>query len=199
VLSYHIKTFGCQMNKHDSERIAGLLEANGYSPVGCPECAAVVVFNTCCVRETADDRLYGQVASAKALKTAGRDVLIAVGGCIGQRDGKDLIRRLPHVDVVFGTHNIAELPRLLEAARETRGVVKVLDEGTAFARTYRRFESNAGTAGSPSPSVVTITARTASFRVFEAGSAVAGWRTSSLRPAPSWRTASSKSRFSVRT
>ncbi len=121
------------MNKHDSERIAGLLEAHGYRLAEGPEHADVVVFNTCCVRETADDRLYGQVASAKALKTSGKDVLIAVGGCIGQRDGDDLLRRLPHVDVVFGTHNIAELPLLLEAAGENRGVVSVLEEGDAFA------------------------------------------------------------------
>jgi len=135
VRTYLVRTFGCQMNKHDSERIAGLLEADGLSPVSRPEDADVVVFNTCCVRERADERLRGQVASLKRLKTGGRpDVLIAVGGCIGQRDGERLLRDLPHVDVVFGTHNIAHLPALLETARERRSpAVETLDSTAGFA------------------------------------------------------------------
>jgi tRNA-2-methylthio-N6-dimethylallyladenosine synthase len=118
--TYSVRTFGCQMNKHDSERIAGLLRAGGYAPA--PDGAApdVVVFNTCCVRENADERLYGQVASVKALKLANPAALIAVGGCVGQRDGASIVRQLPHVDVVFGTHNIANLPLLLSAAAEQR-------------------------------------------------------------------------------
>jgi len=131
---YYVRTFGCQMNKHDSERIAGLLESHGMTPADSPETADVVVFNTCCVRENADDRLYGQVASLKALKTGGRpDVLIAVGGCVGQRDGELLRKELPHVDVVFGTHNIDALPSLLETARLGKPVVQILDEGHGFA------------------------------------------------------------------
>lgn len=131
--SYYVRTFGCQMNKHDSERIAGLLEASGMVPAADPETADVIVFNTCCVRETADDRLYGQVSSLKALKTGGRpDVLIAVGGCVGQRDGAAVLAHAPHVDVVFGTHNIHELPSLLEAAEAGRPAVRVLDEGERF-------------------------------------------------------------------
>ena len=134
VRTYAIRTFGCQMNKHDSERIAGLLEATGYRPAYSLEAADVIVFNTCCVRETADDRLYGQVSSLKALKTGGRpDVIIAVGGCIGQRDGVAVLRRAPHVDVVFGTHNIHELPGLIAAAREGRDAIRVLPAGEAFA------------------------------------------------------------------
>ena len=132
--TYAIRTFGCQMNKHDSERIAGLLEASGYTPADVLEEADVIVYNTCCVRETADERMLGQVASLKALKTGDRpDVLIAVGGCVGQRDGERLLRELPHLDVVFGTHNIHELPTLLEASLAGRPAVSVLDEGTAFA------------------------------------------------------------------
>ena len=132
--TYYVRTFGCQMNKHDSERIAGLLEATGMTPAPGPDEADVIVFNTCCVRETADDRLYGQVSSLKALKTGGRpDVLIAVGGCVGQRDGAAVLKHAPHVDVVFGTHNIGELPALLEAAESGRPAVSVLEEGEAFA------------------------------------------------------------------
>jgi tRNA-2-methylthio-N6-dimethylallyladenosine synthase len=128
--TYEIRTFGCQMNKHDSERIAGLLDAMGLTEAPEGANADVVVFNTCCVREKADERLYGQVSSLKANKTAGLGTLIAVGGCIGQRDGEKLLRQLPHVDVVFGTHNIARLPELLAAAAESRdAVVEVLDAG----------------------------------------------------------------------
>ncbi|MDZ4167855.1 MAG: tRNA (N6-isopentenyl adenosine(37)-C2)-methylthiotransferase MiaB [Coriobacteriia bacterium] len=132
--SYAIRTFGCQMNKHDSERMAGLLEAEGLTPAVVLEEADVIVFNTCCVRETADDRLLGQVSSLKAIKTGGRpDVLIAVGGCIGQRDGAALLREVPHVDVVFGTHNIDELPALLRAAALGRPAIHVLGKGEVFA------------------------------------------------------------------
>ena len=132
--TYAIRTFGCQMNKHDSERMAGLLEAEGLTPAGALEEADVIVFNTCCVRETADERLLGQVSSLKALKTGGRpDVLIAVGGCVGQRDGEALLLEVPHVDVVFGTHNIDELPALLRAAAEGRPATHVLDVGETFA------------------------------------------------------------------
>jgi tRNA-2-methylthio-N6-dimethylallyladenosine synthase len=145
-LRYHLRVFGCQMNKHDSERVAGMLEALGALETAAAEDADIVVFMTCCVREAADLRLKGQVASLKNLPyrcrddslsprhhEAGADPLpevvpthrvIAVGGCIGQRDGARLVEQLPHVDVVFGTHNIARLPRLIIAAWE-RGTAQV--------------------------------------------------------------------------
>jgi len=126
--TFHIRTFGCQMNKHDAERVAGMLSADGMRPADSVAEADVVVFLTCCVRENADDRLEGTVASLKALKDVRPEVLIAVGGCIGQRDGRELLRALPHVDVVFGTHNLGRLPSLLAAARESAlPVVEVLD------------------------------------------------------------------------
>jgi tRNA-2-methylthio-N6-dimethylallyladenosine synthase len=126
--TFSVRTFGCQMNKHDSERIAGLLLAAGWKHARADSVPGLVVFNTCCVRENADERLYGQVASLKAEKGVDPDMLIAVGGCIGQRDGAALARRLPHVDVVFGTHNIARLPALLAAAAESRRpAVEVLE------------------------------------------------------------------------
>jgi tRNA-2-methylthio-N6-dimethylallyladenosine synthase len=131
--TFDVRTFGCQMNKHDSERIAGLLEANGYAQAGDPDAADVVVFNTCCVRERADERLRGQVASLKSY-TRNRDLVIAVGGCIAQRDGERLLAQLPHVDVVFGTHNLARLPELLAAAEESgRPQVEILGGTTDFA------------------------------------------------------------------
>lgn len=132
--TYFIRTFGCQMNKHDSERMAGLLEASGYVRADVIETADVIIFNTCCVRETADDRLYGQISSLKALKTGGRpDVIIAVGGCVGQRDGEAVLKEVPHVDVVFGTHNIHELPSLIEAAATGRPAVSIAEAADSFA------------------------------------------------------------------
>ncbi len=132
--TYLIRTFGCQMNKHDSERVAGMLEEQGMAPVEAAEDADVIVFMTCCVRENADERLRGQVASLKSVKTARPGQLIAVGGCIGQRDGSKLQAALPHVDVVFGTHNLAHLPSLLDAAQsQRRPQVEVLDASTEFA------------------------------------------------------------------
>ena len=132
--TYLIRTFGCQMNKHDSERVEGLLQAQSMTAVEEASDADVIVFMTCCVRENADERLRGQVASLKVLKPGkGRGPLIAVGGCIGQRDGARLLQHLPHVDVVFGTHNVGHLPALLEAAASQRQAqVEVLDGTTDF-------------------------------------------------------------------
>jgi len=125
--TYEVRTFGCQMNKHDSERISGMLSERGLVPVAEGENADVIVFNTCCVRENADERLYGQVTSLSAIRRE-NGTIIAVGGCIGQRDGAALLRTLPQVDVVFGTHNLAKLPDLIAAAAETRRPVVEVEE-----------------------------------------------------------------------
>lgn len=131
--TYLIRTFGCQMNKHDSERVAGMLAEQGLTPVENAEEADVVVFMTCCVRENADERLRGQVHSLKSVKAGRPGQLIAVGGCIGQRDGEMLLRQIPHIDVVFGTHNIAHLPGLLDSAQRQRlPQVEILTETTDF-------------------------------------------------------------------
>lgn len=125
------------MNKHDSERIAGMLESFGSLAVDTIEEADMVIFMTCCVREAADTRLYGQVASLKNIPlrkgTPFKKRLVAVGGCIGQRDGEKLTKALPHLDVVFGTHNLASLPTLLNAAIVNGGhQVEVLDASSSF-------------------------------------------------------------------
>ena len=132
-----IHTFGCQMNKHDSERVAGMLEGLGSLPVETIEEADIVVFMTCCVREAADTRLYGQVASMKNIPLRDGAPLdkryIAVGGCIGQRDGDKLLAALPHLDVVFGTHNLGSLPGLLRRAIEQHGrAAEVIEGGAEF-------------------------------------------------------------------
>lgn len=118
--TYFVQTYGCQMNKHDSERVSGLLENMGLSLVDSPKKADVVVFMTCCVREKADVRLKGVVNSLKFEKDANPEMIIAVGGCIGQRDGQKLIDEIGHIDIVFGTHNIKELPELVMAAYESK-------------------------------------------------------------------------------
>lgn len=117
--TYLVRVFGCQMNFHDGERVRGMLEAAGSAPVETVEDADIVVFLTCCVREAADTRLYGQVATMRTAPLrpggAGRRV-VAVGGCIGQRDGEELFEKLPNVDAVFGTHTLYRLPDLVERA-----------------------------------------------------------------------------------
>src|SRR5262245_16433364 len=115
--TYLLRTHGCQMNEHDSERIAGLLEASGMRPVSTLDDADLVVINTCAVRENADNRLYGNLGQLARVKAA-RPLTIAVGGCLAQKDQGRLLERAPWVDVVFGTHNVASLPVLLRRARE---------------------------------------------------------------------------------
>src|SRR3954465_8939434 len=117
--TYEVRTYGCQMNVHDSERLSGLLEEAGYvpAPAGSDGDADVVVFNTCAVRENADNKLYGNLGRLAPMKTKRPGMQIAVGGCLAQKDRDPIVQRAPWVDVVFGTHNIGKLPVLLERAR----------------------------------------------------------------------------------
>ena len=122
-LTYRVITYGCQMNAHDSERIAGVLEDAGYVPApptstpGVPAIADVVVFNTCAVRENADNRLYGNLGHMALVKREHPGMQIAVGGCMAQKDRATLVAKAPWVDVVFGTNNMGSLPALLDRAR----------------------------------------------------------------------------------
>ena len=116
--TYEIRTYGCQMNAHDSERLAGLLEDAGYERAASGATPDVLVFNTCAVRENAADRLYGNLGHLLPTKNATPGMQIAVGGCLAQMERTAITRRAPWVDVVFGTHNIGALPDLLERARE---------------------------------------------------------------------------------
>jgi tRNA-2-methylthio-N6-dimethylallyladenosine synthase len=117
--TYEIRTYGCQMNVHDSERLAGLLEAAGYVR-NSGGAADLVVFNTCAVRENADNRLYGNLGQLYPAKAANPGMQVAVGGCLAQKDRGRIVEKAPWVDVVFGTHNLAALPVLLERARHNR-------------------------------------------------------------------------------
>jgi tRNA-2-methylthio-N6-dimethylallyladenosine synthase len=127
--TYLIRTFGCQMNVHDSERLAGLLEADGLVATEDVQEADVVVLNTCCIRENADNKLYGNLGHLKSLKEQRPGMQIAVAGCLAQKD-RDLIQaRAPQVDAVFGTHNVGRAAELLaEAAATGRPVMEILDE-----------------------------------------------------------------------
>ena len=115
--TYSVETYGCQMNVHDSERIAGLLDEAGYIPVAEGNQADLVVFNTCAVRENADNKLYGNLSFLAPIKKLNPGMQIAVGGCLAQKDQSIILKKAPYVDVVFGTHNVGSLPALLERAR----------------------------------------------------------------------------------
>jgi tRNA-2-methylthio-N6-dimethylallyladenosine synthase len=125
---YFIETYGCQMNYHDSEQMAGLLEAAGYDKVEDDRDADVVVINTCSVREHAEDKLYTRLGELRVLgQESGRDPVVAVTGCVAQQEGESLIRRAPLVDVIVGTRRVRMLPTLVEQAERTR--VRQVDLG----------------------------------------------------------------------
>jgi len=135
--SYVIRTFGCQMNEHDSERIAGLLEADGMERAADPAEADVVILNTCCIRENADNKLYGALGNLKVLKEQRPGLQIAVAGCLAQKDREIIRDRAGHVDVVFGTHNVHRAVELLAHASEHGPIVEILEaaareDGEAF-------------------------------------------------------------------
>ena len=126
--TYAIRTFGCQMNVHDSERAAGLLESVGYRPAPEGEPADLVLLNTCAVRENADNKLYGTLGHLKRDKEA-HGTRIAVGGCLAQKDGQRVAEKAPWVDVVYGTHNLADLPDLLARAdSSSMPVVELIEQ-----------------------------------------------------------------------
>ena len=138
--TYHVRTLGCQMNVHDSEHMAGLLERAGYLRVeDVPEAAAratdagdggadVVIINTCSVRENAATRLFGNLGQLAAVKRERPGMQIAVAGCLAQQMGEGIVERAPWVDVVFGTHNLDVLPALLERARHNSAAAVELEE-----------------------------------------------------------------------
>jgi tRNA-2-methylthio-N6-dimethylallyladenosine synthase len=115
---YHIITYGCQMNVRDSETLAGLLEAMGYSPVARAEDADVILVNTCTVREGADERAYGRLGELRRLKQHKPGLVLGVAGCLVQKDREEVLKRAPHVDLVFGVHNLHRLPELLRQVQE---------------------------------------------------------------------------------
>ncbi|MFJ9363578.1 tRNA (N6-isopentenyl adenosine(37)-C2)-methylthiotransferase MiaB [Nocardia sp. NPDC101769] len=134
--TYEVRTYGCQMNVHDSERLSGLLEDAGYVKAVAGDTADLVVFNTCAVRENADNKLYGTLGHLAPIKADRPGMQIAVGGCLAQKDRDTVVKKAPWVDVVFGTHNIGSLPVLLERARHNeQAQVEIIESLEAFPST----------------------------------------------------------------
>lgn len=132
---YYIVTYGCQMNAHESEKIAGLLENIGYAPAASKEDADFILFNTCCVRENAEQKTFGNVGRLKQRKEENKRLLVAVCGCMMQQEtaAQKLVDTFPFVDIVFGTHNLHELPDMVLARmRGMERIYRVVDEDDAF-------------------------------------------------------------------
>ncbi len=130
-MNYCIVTYGCQMNVHESEKIAGILRGKGYDRESPLEEADIIVFNTCCIRENAENHAFGNIGALKKLKREKKDLIIAVGGCMAQEEGKAQILRekFPFIDLVFGTHNLSELGSLIDRRRARRkAIVSLLPE-----------------------------------------------------------------------
>lgn len=145
--TYEVRTFGCQMNVHDSERMSGALEAAGYVKAEPGAEADVVVLNTCAVRENADNKLYGTLGHLASVKRQRPGMQIAVGGCLAQKDQSTIVDKAPYVDVVFGTHNMGSLPVLLERSRHNgEAAVEILEALETFPSTLptKRESSYAG-------------------------------------------------------
>ena len=147
-MNYHIVTYGCQMNVHESEKIAGLLRGAGYETESAIEAADIIVFNTCCIRENAENHAFGNIGALKKLKKQKRGLLIAVGGCMAQEEGKAelLVKKFPFIDIVFGTHNVAELPSLIARKQREKKVVSLLADRAETedgAQPYRTSYPNA--------------------------------------------------------
>ena len=130
-MNYHIVTYGCQMNLHESEKIAGILKEKGYTEQSSMEKADIIVFNTCCIRENAENHAFGNIGALKRLKREKKDLLIAVGGCMVQEEGKAnlLKEKFPFIDILFGTHDLPGFGALIDAARaRKKTVISISDE-----------------------------------------------------------------------
>jgi tRNA-2-methylthio-N6-dimethylallyladenosine synthase len=151
VRTYEVRTFGCQMNVHDSERLSGAMESAGYVKFEraheveldpdlerdvADEHPDVIVINTCAVRENASNKLYGTLGHLASIKREREGMQIAVGGCLAQKDQAAVLDRAPYVDVVFGTHNMGALPKLLERSRHNASaVIEILESLETFPST----------------------------------------------------------------
>src|SRR5690348_11893056 len=116
----YIQTYGCQMNQYDSERIVRVMQRMDYAPTDRIESADLVILNTCSVRDKAEQKVYSVLGNWKPLKARRPDMVIGVGGCVAQQEGEKLLKRVPHLDIVFGTHNINKLPQMVAAALTER-------------------------------------------------------------------------------
>lgn len=134
ILKFHIVTYGCQMNVHESEKIAGILSEMGYVNTDEIENADIVVFNTCCIRENAENHAFGNIGMLKKLKSANKNMIIAVGGCLTQQMGKAgiLHEKFPYVDIIFGTHNLHKLKEYIEIKCKSKKAVIEIEEDSGL-------------------------------------------------------------------
>ncbi len=112
-MKIYTKTYGCQMNEYDSARILQVMKQHGYTPTMEPEEADLIILNTCSVRDKAEQKVYSALGRWRELKKQHQGLVIGVGGCVAQREGEALLRRVPHLDLVFGTHNIHKLGQMV--------------------------------------------------------------------------------------
>ena len=118
--SYYIYTYGCQMNESDSERLAHQLESVGYVPTEEVDSADLIILNTCCVRETAENKIYSRIGELKHLKEKNKNLIIAITGCMAQKNQADMFKRAPHIDIVLGTHNIQHINEMVKEVQRTK-------------------------------------------------------------------------------
>ena len=118
--SYYIYTYGCQMNESDSERLAHQLESVGYVPTEDVDSSDLIILNTCCVRETAENKIYGRIGELKHLKEKNKNLIIAITGCMAQKNQADMFKRAPHIDIVLGTHNIQHINKMVKEVQRTK-------------------------------------------------------------------------------
>ncbi len=128
---YYVYVYGCQMNLHESEKLSGILEERGYEKADDPLKADVIAFVTCCIRENAEQKVYGHIGALKKYKQKNRDVIIAVGGCMTQKPGaaEVLHEKFPFVDIIFGTHNLSEFGRMLDQKQSNKkAIIEIIDK-----------------------------------------------------------------------
>ena len=126
--TYHIITYGCQMNENDSERLAGQLQALGYEEIADKTHADVIIINTCCVRESAEQKIYGKIGELKKLKQNNRNLILGISGCLAQKEKETLIARAPHIDFVIGTNNMHNLKEIINNLQSRRNKIIITDE-----------------------------------------------------------------------
>jgi tRNA-2-methylthio-N6-dimethylallyladenosine synthase len=130
-LKYYIETWGCQMNEEDSEKLSGMLKSQGYNRTEVKEEASIIIFNTCCVRENAEFKVYGNLGALKSLKRSNPNLIIAVCGCMMQQEGmaENIIKKYPFVDIIFGTHNAYKFPEYLNRVKqEGKSIVEIINK-----------------------------------------------------------------------
>ncbi|MDO9079659.1 MAG: tRNA (N6-isopentenyl adenosine(37)-C2)-methylthiotransferase MiaB, partial [Desulfuromonadales bacterium] len=146
--SFYLETFGCQMNVVDSERIVATLHDLDYQQVDNPEASDLILLNTCSVRDKAERKVYGHLNRFKALKQVNPRLIIGVGGCVAQQEGEKILKKLPFVDLVFGTHNVHRLAELVGEVAVRRGqqlATEFLDRETRL-RLFPRRAAGSGMA-----------------------------------------------------